>query len=468
VVFNPHPWAQDEVVRARVWNRSFADGEIAVFDEQGRALPAQVLERKPYWWMEHHYTEIAFPAAAIPALGWRTFTVARVAGASALPLGGAATCSAVLEGRSKQGAEVTCTSFAKPVFAKLANEFLEVEVEQASGAIVHLIDRRTGVDLVPAGQRLGLLSYVREVANGMTAWHIGQVVEDIPLNTGWMIDCVQGGPFLGVIRAKRSFKDSAFTVDISLAARVPRLDIQVKVDWLERGSAALGMPTLRMRFPLALTGGTATYECPNGHVARPMDGTWVPGQRWVDITGHHAKAAGQVGATLANDSSYGFCLADHAITVALLRSSYDPDPLPELGEHTFRFAIVPHVGAWTASDATRAGAQLNVPLNVVATDEHPGALPASQAGAEILTRNVMLSGLKQAEDSAALIVRLYEMEGRATTAQIRLAPALAAADAPAVETDLNEQPLTANTATMRGGVLSVQLPPFGTATVRVG
>ncbi len=49
----------------------------------------------------------------------------------------------------------------------IQNEFLKVEVEQESGAIVHLVDKRTGVDLVPAGERLGLLEYVREAPHGM-------------------------------------------------------------------------------------------------------------------------------------------------------------------------------------------------------------------------------------------------------------------------------------------------------------
>ena len=80
----------------------------------------------------------------------------------------------------------------------------------------------------------------------------------------------------------------------------------------------------------------------------------------------------------------------------------------------------------------------------------------------------MLSGMKKAEDSEALIVRLYEMEGKATRAQVKLAPALAAADAPAVQTDVMEDPIAANTATMAAGILSVDLPPFGMATVKIG
>ena len=80
----------------------------------------------------------------------------------------------------------------------------------------------------------------------------------------------------------------------------------------------------------------------------------------------------------------------------------------------------------------------------------------------------MLSGMKKAEDSDALIVRLYEMEGKATTARLKLDAALAPANAPAVETDVLEEPLAKNTATMEDGVLSVELPAYGMVTVKIG
>jgi alpha-mannosidase len=80
----------------------------------------------------------------------------------------------------------------------------------------------------------------------------------------------------------------------------------------------------------------------------------------------------------------------------------------------------------------------------------------------------MLSGLKKAEDSDALIVRLYEIEGRKTEARLRLDPALAKPGSQSVETDLLEQPLAQNTARMDGDTLVVTVPPFGIATVKVG
>ncbi len=109
-----------------------------------------------------------------------------------------------------------------------------------------------------------------------------------------------------------------------------------------------------------------------------------------------------------------------------------------------------------------------MPLSPVATTLQQGDLPARQGFAEILTPNVMLSGLKQAEDSEAVIVRLYEMEGKATTAQVRLDPLLAPPDAPVVETDLLEQPKEPTTARLTNSLLEVDVPAHGLVTVRIG
>jgi len=169
-----------------------------------------------------------------------------------------------------------------------------------------------------------------------------------------------------------------------------------------------------------------------------------------------------------NDSVYGHSVEENTVRLTMLRSSYEPDPLPELGRHVFRLALVPHVGEWSVSQATRAGYELNLPCSAVGTTAQDGTLPASTGYAEILTPNVMISGMKKAEDSDAVVVRLYETEGKAVRARVALSQALAQSSAPARQTDLLEQPLPGNSAVMENGVLSVDVPAFGLVTVRIG
>lgn len=466
VVFNPSPWTRSGLVHTRLWDAAWADRKIAVRGSDGRVGPAQVTERGDYW--GHRYVGIVFPAKDVGGLGYRSYRVGRL------------NASAAVDGRG-------------PGPGRIENEFYALEVEAESGAIVALVDKRTGVDWVPRGGRLAFLEYLLEAPHPMTAWTFGQIVKRTPLLDGAKLEFPCVGPHLATVRVRRRFNDSRFTLSISLAAGVPRIDFALEVDWLERGGPEIGVPMLKAVFPFALDEPQPTFECPNGHIARsarPKDipcrtnnllGLYyprteavdfnpaeVPAQKWADLSGIHRRTGQRAGVTLLNDSKYGHRVDGNCLRLTLLRSSYDPDPLPELGAHQIRFALRPHMGAWSAADATRAGYEFNFPFNVVSPTEQTGRLPADNCWAEILTRNVMLSALKPAENSQALIVRLYEMEGRATLARLRLSPSLASPKARAVATDLLERPLAINTARLRNGTLEVKLPAFGTTTVRLG
>jgi alpha-mannosidase len=467
VIFNPSPWSRTELVVARLWDRECPADQIAVTDESGKSVRAQFVEKGNYW--GHTFIDVAFPAADVPAVGYRSFSVARM---------------------PAPAAKGPCTGDGKGV---IENEFYRVEVEQGSGAIVRLLDKSTGVDFVRPGSRIGVLEYMLEAPHGMTAWCFGQIVKTVPLVEGATLECSQNGPFVASVRARRKFNESSFTTTIALAAGVPRVDFTLEADWWERGTRESGVPMLKVAFALAADGKVATFECANGSVTRPCDTRevrsytrdlagfyWphnvpmdpapgeVPMQRWMDLSGKVAGVTRPAGVTLVNDCKYGCSIADNVVRLTLLRSSSDPDPAPEMGRHVIRWALRPHVGKWSASDATREGAGFNLPFNVVGTTRQQGRLPASKSFAEILTPNVMLSALKKAEDSDAVVVRLYEMEGRATTARLRLDKTICPAGACAVETDTLEQPLARSSARMRRGVLSVRVPAFGVVTVKIG
>ena len=156
-----------------------------------------------------------------------------------------------------------------------------------------------------------------------------------------------------------------------------------------------------------------------------------------------------------------------SLNMTLLRASSDPDPLPDLGEHVIEYALVPHVAGWTAGDASQAGEDLNVPLVVVSCGVHGGDLPPTASFVRVHEPNVRLAALKQSQDGAGVILRLVEVNGQATDATVTLARALAGASASAEAVDTLERPLPSNGAHLRDGTLTVTLPPYGIATVRI-
>lgn len=443
IVFNPNSWERNDLAVVKVWDKELPNGLVKVTSSSGEEFSGQVIERGHYW--GHHFVSIAFPAEKLPAMGYRAYSISR----SHVPV------------PSK-------SSISTNGFNVIENEFLRVEVDQRSGAISKLLDKRSGCDLVPEGKRIGMLQWLLEAPHGMTAWEIGQIVKQVDFLEGATIEMPHRGPYLGTVRARHRLNDSEFTMDISLKAGVPVVEFNLDVNWLERGHGGYGVPMLKAVFPVAVSGDKAKFEIPCGYTERPTNGDEVPALKWVDLAGDRMDGEGKAGAVLLNDCKYGHNVNESEIKLTLIRSSYDPDPLPELGRHNIRFALVPHDGDMTPSDATRLGYEFNNQIEVVGTDVHKGDLPAEKGFVAVKTPNVILSGIKKAEDSDSLIIRLYEVEGTGIEAEIAIDPTLVKPDANAVETDVLERPIDNNTAKMDGSVLEVTVPAFGIATVKVG
>jgi alpha-mannosidase len=85
----------------------------------------------------------------------------------------------------------------------------------------------------------------------------------------------------------------------------------------------------------------------------------------------------------------------------------------------------------------------------------------------VLTPDVTLAAVKRAEDSEAIIVRLYETAGREVRARVRLSQ-IVPPNSPAVEVDLLERPTQPSTARMEGDTLIVRVPAYGIASVAIG
>jgi alpha-mannosidase len=247
------------------------------------------------------------------------------------------------------------------------------------------------------------------------------------------------------------------------------LEIAIKATWLERGGPDIGTPSLRMQFSLALTDAKGRYEIPYGSIERNLNsGEEVPALRWVDITGKQHGSGATVGCALLNDCKYGYSLDGATLRVTLLRSSYDPDPLPELGEHEIRLALAPHGKTMETSELFRMGASFNLPLLPVSTDIHKGALPAI-SGSVIACKpsNVLVTAVKKAEDEDAIVIRLLETAGKDTTATVTLDTKLMGTAADVVEVDLIERPQKNSTTVAAKNGFRVKIPANGIASVKV-
>ena len=458
IVFNPAPCVRDEVVRLKVWNRELPDEQVIVRDTTGKAVVGQVIERGNDW--GHTFAVVAFQANALPPMGHKGYVVDL--GAGDAPTG----ATYVKEtGRPIYTLGYAQSQMANPVI--IGNEHLELTISGEAGGIISAIDRETDEDFVGDGV-LGAIEREQEAPHAMTAWQLGAIVDTVQPLADSVLTITHRGPSVAAVQLTGKHNDSDYRLVISLAAGSRQIDFDLDVNWLERGDPATGVPALRASFPLDIEDGRANFEIACGSIERKPDGGESPALNWTDLTGTAIDEDVKLGGTLLNDCKYGYQVFEDAVRLTLLRSSCDPDPLPEIGRHKIRYALVPHVGEFDRAAAIHAGYAFNHALIAVGTTVHDGELPADGSSLEILTPNVMLSGIKKAEGSDALVIRVYEFEGKDTEAQIRVSPILAAADSAAIEVCILEQRCAEDTASMSDDIVTVKVPAYGVATIMVG
>jgi alpha-mannosidase len=248
------------------------------------------------------------------------------------------------------------------------------------------------------------------------AWNIDANFEDQKwdLKEAEEVKLIENTPVRAVIRVRKKFQNSTFVQDICMYPGVPRVDVNMQADWHEKHIL------LKVAFPVSVQSNYATYEIPYGNIQRPTTRNTpeekamfeVPALRWGDLsdTSH--------GFSLLNASKYGYDAKGNVLRLSLLRSPAWPDAHADEGLHEFTYALYPHAGDWKAGETERRGLELNYPLIPITTQPHQGALPASQSLVQIEPGNVILTAVKKAEDSDALVFRFFEFEGK--TGEVRL------------------------------------------------
>jgi alpha-mannosidase len=214
---------------------------------------------------------------------------------------------------------------------------------------------------------------------------------------------VQASP----LRAEVIFERDWITQTVRLDAGSRRLEVFSTVDW------QLDRKLLKVAFPLAVRATDVTYEVAFGAVQRPTHYSTradlaryeVPGHRWADMSEHG------FGVAVLTDSKYGYSAFGDTLRISLLRAPRSPDPEADRGTHRFAYALLPHAGGWQDAGVVAQAAAFNSPIRW-------GSLPAGSLASA--SGGLVLDTVKRAEDSDALVLRLYEPHGARGTARIRV------------------------------------------------
>ena len=388
VVFNPLNWARTDVTEVEAQFPSKVTG-VEVRDSAGSVLPSSAISRDN----TTHGVKVRFLAKSVPAMGYAVFHLT--------PASPARPASTTL----KAGSE------------GMENEFVSLKVDPQTGCITSLLDKRDGREALAPGACGNLLQTFVDKPKDYDAWNIDADFEDHMWNLkdAEEVKLIENTPVRAVIRVRKKFQNSTFVQDICMYPGVPRVDVNMQADWHEKHIL------LKVAFPVSVQSNYATYEIPYGTIRRPTTRNTpeeramfeVPALRWGDLSD------ASHGFSLLNASKYGYDAKGNVIRLSLLRSPEWPDPHADEGFHEFTYALYPHAGDWKAAGTERRGIELNYPLIPVATCAHQGVLPPSNSLVQIEPGNVILTAVKKAEDSPALVFRFFEFEGKAAEVRLR-------------------------------------------------
>jgi alpha-mannosidase len=431
LIMNPLGWKRSGLVEADVQMPTPAPTGVFVTGPDGHVFPSIIVSSNPKTNTYH----LLIQANGVPSLGYEV--------------------AHVVPGRR------TFASDLKASGTTLENAVLKVNVDPKTGCITSIYNKRSNFETLTQNSCGNELIAFKDKPKMFDAWNIDADFEQFAtkLDTADSVKLVENNPLRAVIRVSRTWQNSKFVQDIVLYNGADEVNVVNDIDWHETHVL------LKAAFDLSASSPMATYEIPYGTIQRPTtrNNSWekakfeVPALRWADL------GDDQHGFSLINESKYGYDAAGHTLRISLLRSPVEPDPNADRGHHHFSYALFPHAGDWKQALTVRHGYEYNYKLQAMQLEAHAGTMPAKDSFVEPGAANVVLTAVKKAEDSNALILRMYEWAGKDSKISIKIPKGAQSARL----VNLMEQSQGSTFSIEGGDTITVPVHPYEIVTVQV-
>ena len=398
--FNPSDRGRTEPTEVTIFDWPGDKARIAITDCGGKPVKFQIMdinrhnefENRNYW--GHQYMRLLIEAE-VPAYGYSTYFLKE-------------TELTKIPTRFPKDPRVD-----KMKKYTLENSRIKAVFDTKNAAIISLKDKVTGKELVDPQKPSGMFRLIEEDdAEGMTSWRVGRYMNINPLNRDVKVkEAVSGKDALKQwISYSITFRNSKLDVTVTLNHDSSKLDYDVECDWRETSQKGKPMPQLNFFMPFAYDCEKYKYDIPFGTITRDALDSDVPANSWgLALPKEKQDSAIMV----VTGTKYGFRGFDNALAVDLIRSSYDPDPLPEVAVHRFGFAVMVENPAQANAELIKKAYDANHPFSYLSGTKHEGKLALCGGFMAQESGNVTVSAVKLAEDgSGKLIVRAYECEGK--------------------------------------------------------
>ena len=342
---------------------------------------------------------------------------------------------------------------------KYENPFYILHIDQKTGLIKKLVDKKTGKEIIHPGllksgnpypwtaERGGnLLKIFWEEPHPMSAWCIGSIYRIEHLTKAEDIQ-VESGTFKTEIKVSRRYQNSHFTQIITLYSHLPYLDFQIEANWQEEGNEKIGVPMLRVHFNFNLDSPQPFFEIPFGVETRSLPGEY-PALRWAGLRDRNYWVA------VINQDKYGYYIDGRNLSLTLLRNPYDPHSGTDTGYHRISYRLL--FGETDEVEITRKGAEFNHPLILEYGECIEEEIPPLK-----VTGKTLVTCFKKSFKDEGYILRLNEIRGRKEKVRIEFSKPPASI----FYTNHLEEPI--QEIKIKDPYLDIDLPPFTVISLRI-
>jgi alpha-mannosidase len=300
---------------------------------------------------------------------------------------------------------------------KLENEHMTVSISSDKGEIESLYDKTIRKEIVDGFANE--IEFFKDENDYWDAWNINKEYYKNKLETSELesIKWIQSKEIRQIVRVKKKFRSSKFTIDYILDQGSKTLKMKFSVDWKEKHVL------VKAAFPLRLKNEKATYDVPCGIIERHTlpnpdlseheQAKWeVPALGWADLTDKTCEH----GVAILNSCKYGYDASHSRLRVTLLRAPTWPDKTADIGEHNFDVGLYLHKSNAIEGQCKRAGLIFNKPLIVcepnITNVDSSDLISMEASFFELRNENLILSTLKKSERNVdRWVIRMYETGG---------------------------------------------------------
>ncbi|MCL2059255.1 MAG: hypothetical protein FWH01_09415 [Oscillospiraceae bacterium] len=418
-IFNPSAHERSDTVEITVWDWIGDLRRIAVADHAGNAVPFQLLDRDYVKYWDHQYFRLLVEVT-VPATGYVTVVMSEAALGAQYPF---YYCPF-------PRAEATHPPIT------LENDYLKAHFSSEDGALLSLIDKKTGKERIKYGSGGGRLVYVNAERRSNSAWRLGRLLGSEPVKKTLSLAPMPAGGLRNGFVMEQEIMSSKIVTTVALDRDARALSYTFDVNWHEYATDDKNVPVLIYSLPLADSPEAYQTDVAAGAIRRPSLMNDVSGLQYAAAVygsgdGGGVGSSGSSGGSgsgnsggydgsgravaLVSDCKYGYRGYDDTLSLTLINSSARPDPYPEIGVHK--------ANMWVAVDAScpkalqEVAAEFCRPMNYLSTGCHKGELPPSGALLGLKAVSTVLSSVGL-DDCGALLVRVYETCGRADSVTI--------------------------------------------------